>query len=142
MTEEKQKNPYTEQIMRCSSLQKFPLYPQGVKELKETLRSSAQTPSRAERVIDKVMAERDTCPTPKELRQLAGEVLRAEDAAPTGCEICNGEPWVTVSKQIRDAITGELETRLGSKRCHCAKGQWFRMKDAENKAKRDAGQPV
>ena len=141
-------NPFTEQIMRCSSLQKFPLYPQGVKELRDTLRKHSQTLDRAVRVIDLVMAERDTCPTPKELAAIANEMNRQAESVPGGCEICEGQPWVTVEKLVWEFPKGKEGNRgiqymaAGSERCHCTKGQWFRAKDKENAAKRAAGQPV
>lgn len=135
-------NPYEEQIMRCSALNKFPLHPQGIKELRDTLRGIAGTTERARKIIDRVMQSNDACPTPHELKAVAAEVRRQEDLAPTGCPICNGEPWVTVEREVIDALSKLPMKRLGSARCTCSKGQWFRMKDRENQIKREQGLPV
>ncbi len=134
-------NPYNDQIMRLSSLQKFPMYPQGITELREALRRGVGTMDRAERVIDRVVGERETCPTPRELTVICEEVIRASEAAPSGCEICNGHPWVSVSRRVigPDRVPYMAD---GAKRCDCSKGQWFQSKDRENKQKRDAGLPV
>ena len=135
------KNPYNEQIMRCSSLKKFPLYPQGVKELREVLHKRTSNLEQAAQVIDRVMAEMDTCPSPRELTELAAEIVRSAEAAPIGCDICAGQPWISVEKVVTDPA-GIRYVTAGSKRCNCAKGQWFQMKDRENKAKRDQGLPI
>ncbi len=136
------KNPFQEQIMRCSALQRFPLYPEGIKELREALKHSAgNSMERARKVIDALMADRDTCPSPHEIRA-AGEMVRQqEDRAPDGCEICRGQAWVSI-QVTRPDINGIMMTFDGAKRCDCTKGQWFRQKDRENDAKRAAGLPV
>lgn len=146
MTEHK--NPYNEQIMRFSSLPKFPMHPQGVKELRETLRRHTSTLDRATSVVDKLLDDLDRCPTPKELVAASAEVARQVEAVPHGCEICEGQPWVTVQKLVWEYPQAQGERRGkqymadGSERCHCSKGQWFREKDRENKKKREAGLPV
>ncbi len=95
-----EKNPFNEQIMRCSSLKKFPLYPQGVRELRDTLRKHTRTLDQAVQVIDLVMSEHDTCPSPRELIGLAVDIARQAEAVPTGCELCEGQPWITVRKLV------------------------------------------
>ncbi len=148
MSTETTKNPYTEQVMRCSSLPKFPLYPQGVKELRETLRKHTATLDRAVRVMDRVIDKYDRCPTPKELTEVAREVAQEVEAVPQGCELCGGRPWISVEKLVWEFPNAEGDRRgkqymgSGAERCQCAKGQWFRQKDRENDAKRAAGLPV
>lgn len=135
------KNPYNEQVMRLSSLGKFPLYPQGVTELREALRRNTATLDRATQVIDKVLNERETCPSPKELVFLAGELMRQVESAPEGCEMCGGHPWITIQKRVKDP-SGVEYIAEGSKRCDCSKGHWFQQKDRENAAKRKEGLTV
>ncbi len=129
-----EKNVWNEQIMRCSALQKFPLYPEGIRELRDTLKKAAQSPSRAERVMDRVLNEREYCPTPKELQQIAADILREEDETPAGCQDCGGTPWVTTQITVIDYYTREPMVREGARRCFCSRGNWFRSKDAERKA--------
>ncbi len=142
------KNPYTEQVMRCSSLPKFPLYPQGVKELRETLRKHTSTLDRAVSVMDRVIDKYDRCPTPKELTEVAREVAQEVEAVPQGCELCGGRPWVSVEKMqfefpnAHGVVCGKVYAASGAERCMCSKGQWFRQKDRENEAKRANGLPV
>ncbi len=135
------KNPYNEQIMRLSALQKFPLYPQGVTELREALKKHSGTLDRATQVIDKIMGERETCPSPKELVFICGEVIRAAEAVPGGCEICGGGLWITIQRRVKDP-SGVEYMADGAARCECSKGQWLRQKDQENAAKRKAGLAV
>ena len=115
-------NVWTEQIMRCSALQKFPLFPEGVKELRDTLQRVAQTPALARKIMDLILDEREYCPTPKEIKEMAEDVKRKEEATPTGCDCCRGNPWVI-------SAAGD-----SMRRCECPKGQWFRSKDAERRA--------
>lgn len=145
MTE--RENPYKAQAMRASGLRNFPLYPEGIKELRDILRGAGTT-ERATRIMDRVLATLDFCPTPKELRVLSEQIQREEQQAPTGCMMCGGEQWVMVAKLVWEwpknppGRQGKQYQAEGSERCTCAKGQWLRDKDRENAAKRAAGQPV
>ncbi len=93
-----EKNPYGEQVMRCSSLQKFPLYPQGIKELRDTLQVVARTPAEAAQVIDRAM-ERDTCPTPREIRAIANKLFIPESRPPANCSTCDDTGLVRIPGQ-------------------------------------------
>ena len=135
------KDLYMEQTMRCSGLMKFPQHPEGIKELRATLRGLAPTVALARQIIDAIMRDRDTCPTPHELTIIGGTIRRAAEQLPEGCDICAGQPWVSIEKVERDI--NEIEyVWSGARRCTCAKGRWFQMKDRENNALRAAGLPV
>ncbi len=113
----KTEDPYIEQIMRFSGLQYFPAYPQGVKELRDTLKAVAGSAARAARIVARVLDDRETCPTPKDLKAVAAVIVEAEDSAPGSCSDCKGQPWVM------------KETGMG--RCSCPKGRWLAEKDRE-----------
>lgn len=129
------RDAYMEQILRLSTLQGFPSFPEGIKELRTQLRGVAPQPDFARQVIDRAMAERQFSPTPHDLQAIAQALRQEADAVPTGCEICEGRPWITIERTVIDSYTGQPMLRSGSKRCNCAKGRWFQEKDRERKAK-------
>ncbi len=114
-------NPFTEQIMRLSSLQRFPMYPQGITELRDTLKKSARTPERAKKTVDLLIYDREVCPTPREISDMAYSIAQKEECAPGGCEECRGLPWV--------------QSDRGALRCSCPKGRWLLAKDRERAVK-------
>ncbi len=134
------KNPFTEQIMRCSALQYFPVHPEGVKELRDCLRGVAGSEQIAKRIVDAAIAEGPSCPKPSDLMRIARAIKGADEqlTIPAGCKGCSGTGWKIVSRRRFDRIANlEIECE-GSERCDCAKGRYLATKDAE----RAAGQPA
>ncbi len=115
--------------------------------LGKALQRCCKTDEIAVKVVERLM-QGQFRPTVAQITQTASEISHIDLELPEGCEICNGEPWVTVEKvvwefpQAREGNRGVQYRAAGSERCRCTKGQWFRMKDRENDAKRAAGQPV
>lgn len=93
----------------------------------------------ATRVVENLMVGRFR-PTPGEIRD-ASLATPANEPQPEYCSICEGQPWITVQKRAKDP-SGVVYMADGAERCRCARGQWLRGKDQENKAKREAGLPV
>ncbi len=112
-------------------------------ELGRALEKHAASDEHADRIVEALM--RGTFrPTPAEIAAIAGDCRRNE-SLPAGCDICQGEPWVTVEKiqwefpKAKEEARGKQYIASGSRRCECDKGRWFRAKDAENKAKAAGG---
>ncbi len=98
------------------------------------IQQHCKTESIAEKVVERLIQGKFR-PSVGEIARAAAEISNAETILPHGCEICMGQPWITVQKTVIDHYTGQPQVREGAQRCDCAKGQWFRMKDRENKAK-------
>ncbi len=145
------------QVSRLVSLpakdkEAFGVEPQQIRnDLGSSLERFCSSDDEAQRVVDWLVFTRDAesrkfRPAPGEIPDAVREVREIEARGSTtgieGCDICDGQPWITITRRIIDPVTKQAEDRLGSQRCHCDKGQWFRQKDRENNAKREAGQPV
>lgn len=103
--------------------------------LGRAIERNCENDTKAQRVVENLMEGRFR-PTAAEIRDMAA-AIPAVEKSPDGCEICGGQPWVSVTKRAVDP-SGVEYTTFGAKRCDCAKGQWFRQKDRENEAKRKA----
>ncbi len=115
-------------------------------ELGQAIERACGSDEHADRVVEQLM--RGT------FRPVAGEIASAAlataevEVTPAGCELCGGRPWVSVEKLVwefpkaAEGRRGLQYMGAGAERCECAKGQWFRQKDRENKSKREMGLPV
>ncbi len=112
----------------------------GIRALRDHLKSIAPNMDLANSVVGKALLG-DHVPTPAELSAICSELQDTKQVLPPGCEICEGQPWITIQKRIvgPDGVPYMAD---GSKRCSCAKGQWFQQKDRENRQKRELGLPV
>ncbi len=115
-------------------------------ELLRALERNASSDRQATQIVDLLM-EGKFRPVPSEIRD-AAEKVPGKEPLPDGCDICGGEPWVMVERlvyefpQAHPTLRGKQYMASGAARCTCAKGQYFRIKDRENTAKRAAGLPV
>ncbi len=115
-------------------------------ELGRALERHAVSDQHGDRIVEALM--RGTFrPVPAEIAAMASEIP-SQQVLPEGCDICAGQPWVSVERiqwefpKAEGAMRGKQYIASGSKRCECAKGRWFQQKDCENEAKRAAGLPV
>ncbi len=115
-------------------------------ELGRALEKYAGSDEHGDRIVE-VLMQRTFRPVASDIAAAALD-MPVLAPTPTGCEICDGQPWITVQKLVYEYPhmhpdrRGKQYMADGSERCQCTKGQWFRMKDRENKAKREAGLPV
>jgi len=73
------------------------------------------------------------CPTPFDLRQMAGEMSRKK--APAGCEVCEGTGWVA---SVRRVSPGGIEPYDAEFRalCKCPLGEFIRKGEREMRQKK------
>lgn len=108
--------------------------------LGKAIQRYCKTEEIAAKVVERLMQGKFR-PTVAQITEAAEEISKVELRLPDGCDICAGQGWVSIEKVVTDP-SGIQYVAAGAKRCDCAKGQWYRMKDRENAAKRAAGLPV
>ncbi len=89
-------------------------------ELGRTMQLVAKDDSHCLRIAESLMAGR--------FRPLACDIREAADATrqddvPSGCSICEGQPWVSFTKGLYDYAA----------RCSCLRGECLKSKDRERR---------
>jgi hypothetical protein len=111
-------------IRLCGGLDFFPADPEVRLLLVERLHRLAKNHDHAKAMIDRWIETQKAAPKVADLVGLSAEVRSDKEPLPTGCEICNGEPWIATDR--------------GAKRCSCIRGQTLRTKDLAREADKHA----
>ena len=70
------------------------------------------------------------CPTPHDLRNIAGEMRDKAKKAPFGCEVCQGSGWRSYQHPVNLNDYADF--------CDCARGRWMRQAEQDRKTEANA----
>jgi hypothetical protein len=119
---------FNAQVQRLSASDFFPTIKAGITELIDSLiRVSGEDLEHARRIIDRAL-KTPKCPTPADLEAIAENL---PNAAPLGCEKCEGTGRVYVKRRVKDVITGDPIEVDCQKNCDCTLGQFLKAREKE-----------
>lgn len=73
------------------------------------------------------------CPTPHDLRNIAGELRDKAKKAPLGCQVCQGSGWRSFQKHVDPLNDGKGYMADYADFCDCERGRWMRQCEKDRK---------